>query len=118
MATFSKRILSGSTDGKGVVISSTSSGSGNTIHTAVSGTSDFDEVWIYAFNSHTSSVTLNIEFGGSASAQRISQPVDPASGLYLVVPGFVVQNGAVISAYASEASKLIMYGYANRIAAS
>ena len=117
MATFSKRILSGSTDGKGIVISSTTSGSGDTLHTAVSGTTDFDEVWIYAFNSHTSSITLNLEFGGTDSAQRISQPVDPASGLYLVVPGFVVQNGAVISAYASEASKIVIYGYANRIAA-
>ena len=115
MATFSKRILSGSTDGKGITVSATSSGSGNTIHTAVSGTTDFDEVWVYAYNSHTSSVTLNLEFGGTSSSQRISQPVDPSSGLYLLVPGFVVQNGAVISAYASQASKVTLYGYVNRI---
>ena len=115
MATFSKRTLSGSTDGKGISISSTTAGSGNVIHAAVSGTTDFDEVWVYAFNSHTSSVTLNIEFGGTDSTQRISQPIDPASGLYLVVPGFVIQNGASISAYASVASKIAIYGYANRI---
>lgn len=117
MATFTKRTLSGSTDGKGISISSTSSGSGNTIHAAVSGTTDFDEVWIYAFNSHSSSVTLNIEFGGTDSTQRISQPIDPSSGLYLVVHGFVVQNGASITAYASVASKVSIYGYANRITA-
>ena len=117
MATFAKRILSGSVDGKGIVISSITAGSGNTIHTAVSGTTDFDEVWIYAFNSHTSSVNLNLEFGGTSSNQRISQPVDPSSGLYLLVPGFVVQNGAVISAYSSEVGKISIYGYVNRITA-
>ena len=117
MATFSKKILSGSTDGKGIIVTSTSTGSGNTIHTAVASTADFDEVWIYAFNSHSSSVTLNLEFGGTDSSQRIVQPIDPSAGLFLVVPGFVVQNSAVISAYASAASKIAIYGYANRISA-
>lgn len=117
MATFTKRILSGSASGKGIVVSSVTAGSGNVIHTAVSGTADFDEVWIYAFNSHSSSVNLTLEFGGTGANEGISQPIDPSSGLYLLVPGFVVQGGAVISAYSGNASKISIYGYVNRISA-
>ena len=115
--TFSKSILSESTDGKGIVIDTITAGSGRPVHAAVSSTADFDEVWIYACNSHTSSVNLTLEFGGTSSSERISQPIDPSSGLYLVVPGFVVQNGAVISAYASELNKISIYGFVNRIVA-
>ena len=85
MATFSKNILSESTDGKGIVIDTTTAGSGRPIHTAVASTADFDEVWIYACNSHTTSVTLTLEYGGTSSTERIAQPIDPSSGLYLVV---------------------------------
>ena len=46
MATFTKQKLSGSTDGKGIKITSNTGGSGTTVHTAVTGTTDFDEVWI------------------------------------------------------------------------
>ena len=117
MATFSKNTLSESVDGKGIVIASTTAQSGTDVHTATSNVGDFDEVWIYAANSHTTSVTLTLEFGGTDSSQRITQPIDPAAGLFLVVPGFVIENGAVISAYTSSASKISIYGYANRIVA-
>ena len=52
MATYSKQLLSGSTNGKGIKIANTST----TVHTAVAGTSDIDEIWLYAVNSSGSDV--------------------------------------------------------------
>ena len=66
MATFSKRLLSGSTDGKQIVIANTAT-AGTLIHTCVSGTSSLDEIWIYAVNSSTSAVKLTIEYGGTTA---------------------------------------------------
>ena len=66
MATYTKAILSGSTDGKQILVTATTS-SGTTIHTAVSGTTNIDEVWLYATNNDTASVNLTILWGGSTS---------------------------------------------------
>ena len=116
MATFTKQKLSGSTDGKGVKITSNTAGSGTSVHTAVSGTSDFDEVWLYAYNSDSASVNVTVEYGGTTSPDNtITQSVPAQSGLYLLIPGFPLQNGAVISAYASKVNVVTMYGFVNRI---
>tara|TARA_R100001015_G_C4535779_1_gene100962 strand:- start:345 stop:701 length:357 start_codon:yes stop_codon:yes gene_type:complete len=116
MATFTKQKLSGSTDGKSIKISSNTGGAGNTVHTAVSGTTDFDEVWLYAYNSSASSVNLNVEFGGTTSPDNIiTQSIPAQSGLYLIVPGLPLQNGGVVSAYASVVNVVTVYGFVNRI---
>ena len=116
MATFTKQKLSGSTDGKGIKITSNTGGSGDTVHTAVSGTTDFDEVWLYAFNSSASAVNLTVEFGGTTSPDNtITQSIPAQSGLYLMIPGLPLQNGGVVSAYASVVNVLTLYGFVNRI---
>ena len=116
MATFTKQKLSGSTDGKGIKITSNTGGSGTTVHTAVTGTTDFDEVWIYAYNSSASSVNVTVEFGGTTSPDNTIQQAVPAqSGLYLFVPGLPLQNGAVITAFASVVNVVAVYGFVNRI---
>tara|TARA_B110001454_G_C12424454_1_gene310795 strand:+ start:60 stop:416 length:357 start_codon:yes stop_codon:yes gene_type:complete len=116
MATFTKQKLSGSIDGKGIKISSNTAGSGVTVHTAVSGTTDFDEVWLYAYNSSSASVNVTVEFGGTTSPDNtISQSVPAQSGLYLLVPGLPLQNGGVVTAYASVVNVATLYGFVNRI---
>ena len=116
MATFTKHKLSGSTDGKGIKVTSNLAGSGVTVHTAVSGTTDFDEVWLYAYNSDSASVNVTVEFGGTTSPDNtITQSVPAQSGLYLLIPGFPLQNAAVISAYASKQNVVSLYGFVNRI---
>ena len=115
MATFTKQKLSGSTDGKGIKVA-TNSTPGTLVHTCVSGTTDMDEVWIYATNSDTSAVQLTLEFGGTTSPDHtIVQSIAAQSGLFLVVPGFVAQNGAVIRAFAGTSNKIVIYGFVNRI---
>ena len=117
MATFSKRKLSGSTDGKGIKVAATST-PGTAIHTAVTGTSDLDEIYLYAVNSSTAAVKLTIEFGSAtAPDDNIEYTVPAEDGLYLVVPGLLLQNAATVAAFAGTTNVLIVHGYVNRITA-
>ena len=117
MATALKRKLSGSTDGKAIKITQTAT-AGDTIHTAVSGTTPgtFDEIWLWAYNGHTSNVVLTIEFGGaSVPDQNIVLTVPSKSGLVPVVPGFILQNGMVVKAFAATANVITINGFVNAI---
>lgn len=117
MATYSKIALSGSTNGKGIKVAATAT-LGTTIHTAVAGTSDFDEVWLYCVNSSSSSVKLTIEWGeATAPDGNIEKTVPAEDGLYCIIPGLVLQNGCVITAFAASANVLVIHGFVNRIAA-
>lgn len=115
MATFSKLPLSGSTNGKGIDVAATAT-LGNIIHTAVAGTSSFDEVWMYAANTSTSSVKLTVEYGGATSADNIEITIPGESGLVLVVPGLFLQNSLVVTAFADTANVISIHGYVNRVA--
>lgn len=119
MATFSKTILSGSTDGKNILVAATAT-AGTTIHTGPSSTSQFDELWIYAVNTSTSNVKLTIEWGGTtAPNDHIEYTVAAENGLYLIVPGLVLKGNAtplVVRAFAATTNVIAIAGYANRIA--
>ena len=114
MASYSKQKLSGSTDGRMIAVSATSS-TGTTIHQAQSSTSNFDELWIYATNINVSSVNLTIEWGTTGSTNEIKLSIPAQSGLTLVIPGLVLQNSATVTAYASIANMILLSGYVNRI---
>ena len=65
MATFTKTLLSGSTQGKAIKIAATTSGSaGTTIHATGTSASIQDEVWLYAYNSAATATVLTIQWGG------------------------------------------------------
>ena len=117
MATdFSKVLLSGSTNGKGVKVAATS-GTGTTIHTATNTGGVFDELWLYAVNESDNSVNLVIQFGGVTDVDNtISVGITGKSGLQLIVPGFIADGGVVIRAYASTTNVIVIYGFVNRIA--
>lgn len=117
MATVVKRKLSGSTDGKAIKITQTAT-AGDTIHTAVAGTTagTFDEIWLWAYNSHTADVVLTIEFGGaSVPDQNIVVTIPFKSGLVPIVPGFILQNGMVVKAFALVANVITINGFVNQI---
>ena len=117
MATFSKRLLSGSTDGKAIKVVQTAT-AGTTIHTAVSGTSNIDEIWIYAVNSSASSVKLTIEWGeATAPDGNIELTVLPEAGLVTVIAGLLLQNSLVVKAFAGTANVILLHGFVNRITA-
>jgi hypothetical protein len=116
MATYSKQLLSGSTNGKGIKVVATAT-TGTTIHTAVSGTSSIDEIWLWATNSDTTARKLTIEFGGTTSPDNtIEVTIPPEDGLTLVIPGLVLQNSLVVTAFCATANVVTLSGYVNRIA--
>jgi len=116
-AVYTKQKLSGSTNGKGILVVATTT-AGTAVHTAVSGTTDWDEVWIYAFNGNSISVDLTLEFGGTTVPNNTIVCAIPAlTGLQLVVPGLLLNNGQALAAFASVANKVVIYGFVNRITA-
>jgi len=120
MATFSKQILSGSTDGKGVLVVATAT-AGTLIHTASTSTSVLDEVWLYAVNTSASDVKLTIEWGeATAPNGNIEYTVKAENGLYLIVSGLLLKGNATaltVRAFAATASVIVLHGYVNRITA-
>ena len=117
MASFSKQKLSSCTNGKGIKVVATAT-AGTAIHTAVTGTTDWDEVYIYAVNAHTAAVILTLEWGGVTDPDDLIEITIPqSSGLYLVAPGLLLQNGLGIAAFASVANVITIFGFANRITA-
>ena len=108
------QIPSGSTNGKLVKVAATAT-AGTLIHTAVSGTSSYDEVWLWAANNDTSARELTIEWGGTTSPDDlIKVSLSAKGGLVLVVPGVRIQNGLAIRAFASAANVVNVVCNVNR----
>jgi hypothetical protein len=121
MATFSKQILSGSTNGRGIAVAATAT-TGTTIHATGTSASIYDEIWLYANNIHSSAVTLTIEFGGTTTTSDLIQQSIAAtpSGLVLVCAGLILRGtgsaATTVTAFAGTASKIEIFGFVNRIA--
>jgi hypothetical protein len=117
MATFTKKILSASTDGKAIKVAATAT-AGTTIHTGSATATTHDEVWLYAVNSSASAVKLTIEWGEAAAPDgNIELSVAAESGLVLVTAGLLLQNSLVVKAFAATANVILLHGYVNRITA-
>ena len=117
MATYSKVKLSESTSGKNVKVVATAT-AGTTIHTAVAGASDLDEIWLYACNTDSSDRKLTIEWGGTTSPDDLTEVTLTAeAGWVLVVPGLLLNGGLTIKAWAGSANVVNINGYVNRITA-
>lgn len=118
MATYAKTILSGSTDGKGILVAATSS-PGTTIHTGSSTASVLHEVWLYAQNYDTTDRKLTIQWGGTtAGTDDIEFTVKAENGLYLIVPGLILKGNAtplVVRAWAATGTAIVIHGYVNTI---
>lgn len=121
MATYSKLTLSGSTDGRGIEVDQTSIGSGVTIHTGSATATTYDEIWLYASNTHTAAIKLTLGFGGTTDPDDLIElTIQPESGLVLLVPGLVLKGNAtplVVKAAAATANEITIFGFVNRITA-
>lgn len=110
-------LLSGSTNGRPVTVAATAS-AGTTIHTAVSGTTSFDEIYLWATNTSSGAVALTIEWGGTSNpgdrlVNAFSIPANSAA--FIIVPGLVLNNSLAVKAFAGTASVILLSGYVNRI---
>lgn len=120
MATYTKTILSGSTDGKGILVAATAT-AGTLLHTGSTTTTTLDEVWLYAVNSSTSAVKLTIEWGeATAPNGNIEQTIAAESGLVLIAPGLLIKGNATaltVRAFAATTNVIVVHGYVNQITA-
>ena len=119
MATYSKIVLSGSTDGRGILVDDAAT-AGKTIHTGSSTATTYDEVWIYAANYDSSDRKLTIEWGSASAGDIIESTITTEAGLVLVIPGLILKGNAsplVIAAFAATTSSIQLFGYVNRITA-
>lgn len=118
MATFAKTILSGSTDGRGILVSASAS-PGTTIHTGPSASAQLHEVWLYAMCTDTTARKLTIQWGATTSPNDDIELTVPAeSGLVLVAPGLILRGNAtplIIRAFAATANVVTIHGYVHTI---
>lgn len=118
MATFARLLLSGSTSGRPIKVAATST-PGTTVHTAVSGATSFDEIYLWVSNTTTSAVALTIEWGGTTDPDDLiskTVSIPASSGPTPIVTGEVLNGGLVVKAFAASANVLLISGYVNRIA--
>ena len=118
MATYSKLILSGSTDGRAIKVAATAT-AGTLIHTGSATATTIDEVWLYAQNTDTTARKLTIEWGGvTAPDDLIELTIGPEQGLVLVAPGLLIKGNAtalIVRAFAATANVITIHGYVTRI---
>ena len=119
MATYSKVLLSGSTQGKAIKVVATAS-VGTTIHATGTSATIEDEIWLYAYNSSSAAVVLTIQFGGTTAVDNdIKLSIPATSGLTLVTPGLILTGTGsaanTVAAYAATANVITISGYVNRI---
>lgn len=118
MTTFSRVLLSGSTSGRAIPVAATAT-PGTLIHTAVSGATAWDEVYIWVSNVTGAAATLTIEWGGVTDpgdhiVKAVSVPANSAPVPILL--GQVLNGGLLVRAFSGTANALNITGYVNRIA--
>jgi len=119
MATYSRLGLSGTTNGRTLNVTSTAGGaSSQTLHTAIAGTSAWDEIYIWASNVTGVVATLTIEWGGvSDPNDHICKAVSiPANSPPIpIVTGEVLQNSLLCKVFSGTSGAINVSGYVNRI---
>ena len=120
MAVFSKIILTGSTNGRGIAVAASgvlTVSNGTLVHTAVTGTgTEIDEITLYGSNLTTSPAILAILFGVSGVTGNRMMHTVPAHQTALVVPGLPLRNAETVQAKATSATGVFnVFGWVNRI---
>jgi hypothetical protein len=110
----SRIVPSGSTDGNGIKVTGTGTGTTVTFHTAHA--SSIDEIHLWAYNDSTTAVTLTLELGGTTDPDNlVVLSIPPQAGLVYVLPGHCATNSKTVKAFAGTANVIVLYGYVNRI---
>lgn len=120
MATYSRILLSGSTNGKMIQITQTAT-PGTLIHTGANGSTSFDEIYFWAVNVSTADTYLSVEWGGVLEpADHLVRliPIPAKSAPIPIATGQVLNNSLVVRAFTPLGANVInIVGYVNRIVA-
>lgn len=117
MATYSIEKLSGSTDGKAIVVTGTSSAADVVLHTATANAGDIDLVTLWAANVDADSETrtLSIAWGGETASDVFTVLVPAGQGPVFICDRMPILNSLVIGAWADEASDVLIFGRVERV---
>lgn len=113
---YKKRGLSGSVDGRGIKVAAAAS-PGTLVHTALASkaANEWDEIVIRAVNTSAAAVKLTLQWGATTDPDDSVEMTLPAeAGFTEIIPGHVLQNGAVVRAFAATANVIVVHGYVNR----
>lgn len=114
----SKAAVSGSTNGLPIKVTGTNDAGKVTVHTGVSGTTDWDFVNLYAHvdDAQTTSVVLTLSFDNGDDPDDLMHITLPAHGTpgedgqIPILEDHPIQNGKVIYAYAGTANVVMLSG--------
>jgi hypothetical protein len=118
MPTFSRVLLSGSTNGKPIPVAATAT-PGTLIHTAIAGVVGSDEIYLWASNVTNAAATLTVEWGGVTDPgdHLVKQLSIPANSPPVPISaGIPLNNSLIVRAFGGTASALNIIGEVNRIA--
>jgi uncharacterized membrane protein YjjP (DUF1212 family) len=128
MGTYSKILLSGSSNGQAVPVTGTAVTVHTVIHTGITDTgSGFDEIYVYAHNTATTKSIVQFVISTAALASSVTAQIfgyeltaggDIAytGGLILVVPGLPVNNAMALLGWCTAVGRVNTYGYVHRYA--
>lgn len=118
MGTWSKILLSGSTNGQGISVTGLTPSTGTLVHTAITGSGGaVDSVILYAHNTVTTARELSLAIGPTTAPNSRYTQVLPAldlAGVQPVMPGLIVNNAQQIRAYATAVDGVRVFGWVNR----
>lgn len=108
--------LSGSTRGRPIQLTGTTSGTAVTLHTATTTAGQIDRLFIDLTNTSASAVVVTIEFGTTGVGNEIDVTV-PANATVRAVDGSVIGGGATdtVRAYATAANVINVTGRVERL---
>ena len=113
MALTKEYLTGGTGDGTGIKIAATTLGGANTVHTVPADKED--TIRILATNNDTQSRNLTLLWGAETAVDdEITVPIQPKSGLIMVIPGLPLGAAKVVKAYASETYVIVIHGDVNR----
>jgi len=107
--------LTSAPDSLGIKLSSTNSGAlGELVHTHDMAYTDstFDEIHLFAYNDHSSSVTVSLQWGGVTSPDNVIDILVQSKSFLKIVDGLQISGKKSVSATADVANKVVLYGYA------
>jgi hypothetical protein len=119
MATYSRQLLSQSVNGMPIKLVATAT-PGTLVHTALAGTTGFDEVYLWFTNTTNAAVSVTIEFGDATAPDHhlVDSYALPANCAPIpLITGQVLQNSKTCAAYVNVGgtNAVVVTGYVNRI---
>lgn len=118
---WSKIVLSCSVDGRLIDITGILASTANTVHTAITGVGDFDEIFAYVINTATADREITFKWGVTVAGvtdvgrRQFSIRVTQLDGPVLVIPGWPLRAGNIVEAFATIAGQVLVGGYAHRV---